>query len=164
MKTKIYRYLDIIVFITATSISCLLYLLVGKLELPVTIFAGGITLSVSIRQNRIENDRMFKELFLMFNLKYDEKFNNRLIEIERKTDRMHNYILTEDEADLVIDYLNLCAEEYLWFWKGRIDRKVWNSWEEGMKYYLNIQSIREIVEKEKKQKNSYYGLFETLKL
>ncbi len=164
MKSKIYRHLDIFIIVIATLVSWILYVLVGKLELSVTIFAGGITLSVSLRQNRIENDRMFKELFLMFNEKYDKRFNNRLLEIDKKTTKDPNYQLSEDEHALVIDYLNLCAEEYLWFWKGRIDRKVWDSWEDGMKYYLNIQSIRKIVEKEKKQKKSYYGFFEKLKL
>jgi hypothetical protein len=32
----------------------------------------------------IENDKIFKELFISFNQKYDEKFNNSLNEIVAK--------------------------------------------------------------------------------
>jgi hypothetical protein len=64
---------------------------------------------------------------------------------------------------LIIDYLNLCAEEYLWFTKGRIDPKVWRSWENGIKFYLLNENFSEVVEKQKAERNSYYGLFDLIK-
>ena len=62
----------------------------------------------------------------------------------------------------VIDYLNFCSEEYLWYDNGRIPENVWQSWENGMLYFLNLKPINQIVQSQNKQKNSYYGLFEKL--
>ncbi len=141
----------------------LYYLLKEKPEIPLAIIATGISISFGIRQSMIENDKIFKELFISFNQKYDDKFNSFLIEIVTKSREIEQYKLTRDEIKLVIDYLNFCAEEYLWYSKGRIDESVWQSWENGMKYYLCNPSIFPLVVKEKKQKDSYYGLFEKLK-
>ena len=107
---------------------------------------------------------MFKELFIAFNQRYDERFNNILNDIDAKTQLQEAYILTESEKNLVVDYLNLCAEEYLWYKKQRIDKSAWLSCENGMIYYLKIRPIKEIVEREKQQKDSYYGLFDKLKI
>lgn len=139
------------------------YLLKEKSEIPIAIIATGISISFGIRQSRIENDKIFKELFISFNKKYDQKFNNLLNEIVAKNIENKEYKLTDTDLKLVIDYLNFCAEEYLWYSKGRIDESVWQSWENGMTYYLSNPSILPVVIKEKKQKDSYYGLFEKLK-
>ena len=68
------------------------------------------------------------------------------------------------EKSVIIDYLNLCSEEYYWFKKGRIDLKVWESWKDGMKFYLTNENFKSTVEEQKQEKDSYYGLFEELKL
>lgn len=140
----------------------LYYILEEKPEIPVAIIATGISISFGIRQSMIENDKIFKELFISFNQKYDEKFNNSLNEIVAKS-KENEGNLNDIEVKLVIDYLNFCAEEYLWYSKGRIDESVWQSWENGMKYYLCNSLILPFVIKERKQKDSYYGLFEKLK-
>jgi hypothetical protein len=160
------KYKDIfLINVTSIIIGIITYCFFGeKPELPIALLATGISISFGIRQYKIENDKMFKELFSSFNEKYDNKFNNVLNEIENKTERNKQYKLTTDEMKLIIDYLNFCAEEYLWFVKGRIDQSVWQSWENGMKYYLNILPIKNLVEAQKGQKDSYYGLFEKLKL
>ena len=67
--------------------------------------------------------------------------------------------MNEDEKLLIIDYLNFCAEEYLWYKKNRIDENVWKSWKNGMLYFMNIPVINEFVLNQKEQANSYYGLF-----
>lgn len=140
------------------------YHLKEKSEIPIAIIATGISISFWIRQSKIENDKIFKELFISFNQKYDKKFNNLLNEIVAKNTENKEYKLLPSEVKLIIDYLNFCAEEYLWYSKGRIDESVWRSWENGMRYYLSNLSILPFVIKEKKQKDSYYGLFEKLKL
>ena len=156
-----------LIFINGISIiiSLVIYFQFGKKpEISIAIIATGISITFGLRQYNIENDKMFKELFSSFNQKYDEKFNDTLNDIEYKTKENKNYKLTISESKLLNDYLNLCAEEYLWFSKGRIDNSVWQSWENGMKYYLNIPSIKGFVKEQELQKDSYYGLFEKLKL
>lgn len=155
-----------ILFINLLFISLALWIyffLKEKPEIPIAIIATGISICFGIRQSKIENDKIFKELFISFNRKYDKKFNNLLNEIVAKSVNDQKYKLSRKEVKLVIDYLNFCAEEYLWYLKGRIDEAVWQSWENGMKYYLCNPSILPLVNKEKKQKDSYYGLFEKLK-
>ena len=160
------KYKDIIIInLLMLLIGVFFYQLLGKkTEVLTAFFVTGISISFGIRQNKIENDRMFKELFTNFNDKYDKKFNNCLNQIENKTKNNSDYKLTNEEEELVIDYLNLCAEEYLWFSKGRIDDKVWEAWENGIKHYLQIGPINKCVIREIDQKDSYYGLFDRLKL
>lgn len=159
------KYFDLyIIIITGISAFLIFLFLNRKLELLIAILGFGISISFSLRQSRIENDRIFKELFIMYNEKYDKKFNNHLNNIAKEASNNPEYELTEKQIPIVIDYLNLCAEEYLWYSKGRIDKVVWNSWEVGMKYYLNISAINLHIQNEKKQIDSYYGIFEYLKL
>jgi hypothetical protein len=97
-----------------------------------------------------------------FNSKYDSKFNDKLNEIVKQSENDKDYKLSPEDKKLIVDYLNLCAEEYLWRTKNRIPKKVWDSWENGMVYYLNKPIINEVVLNEKCQKDSYYGLFEKI--
>lgn len=170
MKT-IYSYLKlnidlIIINLFFLIISILFYLLCNqKFEVIGAILATGISLSFGIRQYRIENDKMFKELFQEFNNKYDKKFNNKLNEIDSQFRLNNQYTISNrEDRDLIIDYLNLCSEEYLWYSKGRIPEKVWIAWKAGMLYFLSLPPIKKITKEQFNQKDSYYGLFEELKL
>jgi hypothetical protein len=146
--------------LSALLIGIILYFIsCQKTELLTAAIATGISLSLGLRQYKTENDKIFKELFLSFNEKYDTKFNDKLIEIDKNSNANPTFVIDEKDTPLIIDYLNLCAEEYLWYTKGRIPKTVWASWEKGMIYYLSIDSINKIVLNEKSQKDSYYGLF-----
>jgi hypothetical protein len=155
------KYVLLATFLIAFTVY---YYLNNENQLLLTIVGFGITIFISLRQYRIENDKMFKELFIMYNEKYDNKFNNCLNDIDKCVLENPNYELNEEQMQIVIDYLNLCAEEYLWHKKGRLDKTAWNSWERGMKYYLNISAIEKVIQNQNKQKDSYYGIFEYLKL
>ena len=159
------KYLDLYIIILASVFGIFIFYSSGKkLEFPIAVFGVGISIAFSLRQYRIENDKMFKELFIMYNEKYDTKFNNCLNEIDKEVSKDSSYKLSEIQKPIIIDYLNLCAEEYLWYRKGRIDTLAWNSWERGMKYYLNISAIKKVIQNEQKQKDSYYGIFDYLNL
>lgn len=151
-----------LIYTLTISLGIIFYYVEHKPEITISFLVTGISISFGYRQYKIQNDQMFKELFIMFNAKYDDKFNECLNSIEKHTIDNCDYKLTNEEEALIIDYLNLCAEEYLWFLKGRIDDLVWVSWESGMKYYFNIKSIKKIVDIQKEQKDSYYGLFDRI--
>lgn len=154
-----------ILLVNAISISLgmvFFFCLGEKVEILGAIIATGITLSLGIRQSNTENDKLFKELFIEFNSKYDIKFNDELQLIVEKYETDANYKMTPLQEKLIVDYLNFCAEEYLWRTLGRIPNNVWDSWENGMIYYLNKPLINEVVIKEKGQKDSYYGLYKKL--
>lgn len=130
----------------------LFYFLDKQIEILVAVIATGISLALGIRQYKTENDKLFKQLFQEFNTEYDTKFRKKLSEI-----RKQNKI---EDTDIVIDYFNFCAQEYLWKTKGRIPDNVWNSWEQGIVFFISNPLIEEIFIGEKEQRNSYYGWHE----
>jgi hypothetical protein len=124
------------------------------------IFFGGIATLLSLYFSIINyhqtSDRFFKELFTDFNDRYN-KLNNFLNSVE------DNQVLTLQQEQYVIDYLNLCAEEYLWVKKGRIPSNIWKSWKNGIRIYLLKKPIKELFDKERELwKSSYYGFFEEI--
>ncbi|HKG06834.1 MAG TPA: hypothetical protein VKB19_10275 [Pedobacter sp.] len=158
------RNIDLFIINTSAVLVGILfyYLIDKKIELSIAIIAGGLSLAFGLRQYKIENDKIFKELFTMFNEKYDKKFNDTLNKIDIEFKSKGKYDLSIEEKKLVIDYFNLCAEEYLWYTKERIDEEVWNAWEIGIKYFINLEPIRKVAKSEREVKESYYGLFEKL--
>ena len=128
-----------------------------------------ITIIFSLLRHKIEHDRIMKELFVEFNSRYD-KLNDNLNLIKEKYDELKKgkddvnqiAITFKSEKELypkLIDYFNLCAEEYYWTGKKRIDDEIWNSWLKGMKYWYNEFPIIEYIWKDEiKGENwkSYY--------
>lgn len=96
---------------------------------------------------------MFKELFTEFNLRYD-KLNAAL---ENAVHCNAQEGLTVRMREKLVDYFNLCAEEYMFYELGYIREEAWQAWLEGMRYYYeNNDQIRALWEKELEQ-NSCYG-------
>lgn len=129
-------------------------------SISIEIFLGlsltCITLFISIINHFQNSDKFFKELFTDFNKRYDG-LNNFLNQI--KDDQK----LTEVEKQRVIDYLNLCAEEYMWVKKGWIPEHIWTSWKNGIKLHQSKSPIKEVFEEERRLwKSSYYGFFDEI--
>jgi hypothetical protein len=59
-------------------------------------------------------------------------------------------------AQPIFSYFNLCAEEYLFYMAGYIDRRVWESWYRGMKVFFKHPRIQALWEQDSKA-DSYYG-------
>lgn len=124
----------------------------------VTILSLIITWYYSYSQRKISHEIMLKQLFTEFNDRYS-KLNQHLSEIESKYSdpdvfqSAENYLILKQK---IIEYFNLCAEEYFWYRKGRIDKQIWIAWNSGMRYWYETPSIKYYWEKEKKYKESYY--------
>jgi len=124
------------------------------------LVASIVAIYFGILKQQIESDKLFKELFESFNEKYDISYNdifNRL--------RDGAKILSSEDRLKVIDYFNFCAEEYLWYKKGRVPLDVWKAWKRGILYNINIPLIKQLYLKEvasAEVKASYYGLVEEL--
>lgn len=65
--------------------------------------------------------------------------------------------ITPAERDLLDDYFNLCAEEFLFYRLGYIVPEAWTAWEQGMRHHLRCPQIHDAWVKESKS-GSYYGL------
>ena len=112
---------------------------------------GGIWALAFYRQSQhAENARFLMELLKTFNERYDG-MNDGLQNAIRSPKAF-----TDADKDLFIDYVNLCAEEWL-FWKdGYIYDAVWNAWENGMRQYAKDPRVKELWLLER-ESNSYYG-------
>jgi hypothetical protein len=109
-----------------------------------------------LQKQKLEELKMFRELFESCNKRYDE-MNSELDSINATPTGS----LSETEKHILADYFNLCAEEYLYFSKGYIYPEVWTAWYNGMLFYLANSRIRDFWEEECAS-NSHYGLqFET---
>lgn len=156
---------NILLVLTAV-LFIIIILLYIKFKFDEKIFLGLIgsvaTVYFGILKINIEHDKIFKELFNSFNEKYDFRFNNLLNKLKNNPKKK----LTKAEKNIVIDYFNLCAEEYLWRRKGRLPDSVWDAWKAGIKENLKIHQIEELFNDETRTLNgkmSYYGLCEELK-
>jgi ABC-type multidrug transport system fused ATPase/permease subunit len=122
------------------------------LSTTATVVGTLLTLIFFLQKQALEELRLFRELFKEFNERYD-KINENLSQIAEAK----NSKINEQDKKLLIDYFNLCAEEYLYYTKGYIDPVVWRAWHNGMKAIINVQHIRDVWNSEK-QTDSYYGL------
>lgn len=149
----------VLVFITVIFISIITIIILlnpdSKIEIVLGVIGLFMTLVISLNQYWIEYDKMFKELFQDFNIKFN-KLNKYLNKIPIE--------LSDNKDDIIQKYLNLCSEEYLWYKKDRIDKEVWDAWKIGMEFYLKNPNIKRVFNDEKKYNVSYYGLFNELKM
>jgi hypothetical protein len=117
-----------------------------------TVFAGVVAavLSVSffVQQQRLAEMNLFWELITAFNGRYD-KLNERLMRIRCEDD--------STDYQVVWDYFNLCAEEFLFFSEGYIDERVWRAWCIGMLDYFEVEPFLTMW-RDVGARDSYYGL------
>jgi hypothetical protein len=147
--------------LVALIIGCFVYVFINEtIELLGAVIATGISISFGVRQYKIENDKVFKELFKEFNNRYDTVFNDFLNKLDEEKEV--KLVLDLNEKLKVIDYINMCAEEYLWYKKGRIPEEVWRAWKSGIIYYIQLPYIKEVFKEQSLQKDSFYGLFDEI--
>lgn len=135
----------------AAAIGTLLFM---KEQVATIATVVGALLSVAyfLQKQKLEELRVFREIFKECNSRYDG-MNETLAAIAKKPAAE----LTFKERSKVVDYLNLCGEEYLYFKRGYIEPSVWQAWNNGMKAVASAPSIRSVWEAEK-QTGSYYDL------
>lgn len=104
-----------------------------------------------VQQQKLAETELFKDLFSSFNSRYDE-MNGDLADILEKGGKA-----SPEDRKKVVDYFNLCAEEYLFFKEGYIHPKAWMAWCRGMLSYLRKHPFKDIWNQEV-QTESFYGL------
>lgn len=129
-------------------------LVVLRETLPTAATVVGAILSVAyfLQKQKLEEMRLFRELFKECNARYDA-MNEKLAQIAEKGD----VELGREDYLKVVDYLNLCGEEYLYFKRGYIEPSVWRAWNEGMKFIVAAPPIQRVWLVEKGN-GSYYDL------
>lgn len=105
-----------------------------------------------LHRGHADDARFMKELFEHFNGRYD-KLNNTLQAILEKP---KSHPLHDHEKMVIIDYFNLCAEEWVFYKAGYIYDPVWESWINGMRQYGEYECIAKLWATEQAT-GSYYG-------
>lgn len=147
-----HRYPFVFVCGLATAAATALFFPEGRhfeVFLSIAMASAGIT--HFLYSQHVENTRLFTDLFREFNRRYD-KLNRRLNALinNRKDD------LGDEDRALLYDYFNLCAEEYLFYHAGYIDKSVWEAWGNGMAIFFADPRVEKLWKKEEGT-NSYYG-------
>ena len=122
-------------------------------ELLLPLLASFLSIVFFLQKQRLEELRLFREIFRDCNERYDQ-LNE---EISKIRERPPGESLEPREKQVLTDYFNLCGEEYLYFRQGYIYPRVWDAWEAGMKDHLCSPRIEPFWLKEKRS-GSYYGI------
>ena len=117
-----------------------------------TVVGAIFSVAYFLQKQNFEEIGLFREIFKECNARYD-KMNENLAKIAGSGDQE----LCTDDRLRVVDYLNLCGEEYFYFKRGYIEPSVWQAWENDMKTILAVPSIQAVWKHEKKT-GSYYDL------
>lgn len=116
-----------------------------------SVLATFLAFCYFIQQQRLAEIALFKTLFTEFNARYDD-LNEHL------GTALKSYpTLTDTHVEKIVDYFNLCGEEYLFFKEGYIHSDVWQSWCKGMLFYMEQEPFTSIWATEYNT-GSYYGL------
>ena len=91
------------------------------------LLAGAGSFAYFVQKQKLEETTLFRELFERFN----ERYNGLNEGLSRIVTSKSDTFLTADEEALLVDYFNLCAEEYLYFRRGFVFPEVWQSWYNG---------------------------------
>lgn len=103
-----------------------------------------------VQQQKLAETNLFERLFSSFNQRYDE-LNGKLADIAEQQ------VGSTDARRVVVDYFNLCAEEYLFYKQGYIHPDAWVAWCRGMLWYLRRHPFKDVWEEEI-ETDSFYGL------
>ncbi len=154
MKFKILRY-----YLPVALTACIALIIAGfvfqeKLDwkLTITLVASIISSIYFVEKQKLEQMEFFIKLFTECNKRYD-MLNENLNEILQENQQKE---LSSGQVDLLYNYFNLCAEEYLFYKEGFIYPEVWRSWGNGMRVFFKDKRIMEIWQREERS-GSYYG-------
>ncbi|MGO9291701.1 MAG: hypothetical protein ACLQIJ_23470 [Polyangia bacterium] len=117
------------------------------------VLTGVLGLLYFINQHRLNETRLFLELFRDFNQRYDKMADD----VHRALGRKQPQPLSPAEEATLVGYFNLCGEELLMFRQGYIHPDAWTAWRLGMNDVFKNQAIRRFWAREGIL-GSYYGL------
>ena len=137
---------------------------------PIVIFIIGLMIDQRLKKTQksnliLQEEKIKHDFFKYFNDRYD-KLNN---DLNRICFLPAENVSKEDES-IIMDYLNLCSEEFYYYSKGKnrnisiIEEEVFKNWCNGMKYYFSKDNFKKILEEEMKDENnkeSYYNFLQS---
>lgn len=155
MKHMFFRHYWWLILVAALGAIAAAIATSPKLEWQLVLSIVGSALSgiYFVQKQKLEEMHLFKQIFTECNTRYDS-LNEQLNAIAAHS---ANRPLSADERNILNDYFNLCAEEFLFFETGYLLPSVWESWRNGMLSFMRTKRIRQYWELEQASA-SYYGL------
>lgn len=151
LKFWLYKINGILVSVFVISAIGVLLMLKEQVATVATVIGTLLSLGYFFQKQKLEELRLFRDIFKECNARYYQ-MNDALDAIAKKTVE-----LEPEEKAKVIDYLNLCGEQYLYYKLGYIEPSVWQAWFTGMQAHVVVPNISGIWAVEKR-KGSYYDL------
>jgi hypothetical protein len=124
----------------------------ARINFLVPVVAAAAGFAYFLYTQNLNETKLFADLFKQFNDRY-EKLNGPLASLKSGPEDQD---LSGDQLRTLVDYFNLCAEEFLYYEAGFIDQHVWSAWKNGMKIFASDVRIGKYWEKELAS-GSYYG-------
>jgi hypothetical protein len=121
-------------------------------ELLISAIGGVAGFTYFLYRQHLDEARLFKELFVEFNGRYDALSDGLNAILIGPTEGL----LSASERKHLFSFFNLCAEEYFFYKAGYIDHHVWGSWHRGMNVFFKHPRIQALWEQDCKA-DSYYG-------
>ncbi|MFW0716952.1 hypothetical protein [Pedobacter sp. N23S346] len=118
-------------------------------QVVVTLILGITTLFVTFWFNtvnlKINRQKMEKDLFSEFNKRYDD-LNDSLTKLEgietiEQLKATSSKIENKTMYIVLIDYFNLCAEQYYWKKQKKFSTQIWSAWQSGMQFYFDTYPV-----------------------
>lgn len=151
-KWWLYRNYLWVGVLVGLAVAGLMYFLTLPHAATVAGIGAVLTFYYFVQRQRLDETELFRKLFMEFNKTYDG-LNDALARIAADPALLDQH----EYRSKLIDYFNLCAEEYLFYLKGYIYPEVWTAWCRGMLQYLRVKAIRELWDSEARTE-SYYGM------
>ena len=111
--------------------------------LIIGVFGLFITVYYQHQNAKLAHDKMTKELFTEFNTRYNN-LNDFLEKIEVTCKSQEELDANPELKYKLNDFFNLCAEEYYWKQRGRIDKSIWEGWCAGMNSWYNRVEVIQV--------------------
>jgi hypothetical protein len=118
----------------------------------VTIVGAVLSLSYFLQKQKLDEIRLFKDMFVEFTRRYTE-LSESLSDVVLAS---ANAPLDSGQRKLVTKYFNLCAEEFLFYQRGYIHPDAWKAWTRGMFEVFSNPRVASLWDEEE-PKGSYYG-------
>jgi len=155
VKSKHFVYRNYWWVLLLTIFLSLLYMFFYSIELKtgVPILVAQLSIFYFLQKQQLEEMKLFREIFSECNKRYyyQSKELDDIFSDKQKVE------LDGNDKNILVNYFNLCGEEYIYYKRGYIYPSVWKSWHNGMQYYMGNKMIKNFWEKESKS-DSYYGL------
>jgi hypothetical protein len=152
-KYLLFSYYGWLVLLFGLSSMALIYCseIDSKENVILSVLGALLGFCYFVQKQKLEEMKLFIELFEKFNGKYAELNQDIQNIVDSKKPPDH------EGRDTLIDYFNLCAEEYLYFKEGFILPSAWTCWCRGMGVWLSYDNIRSVWNEEAGS-DSFYGL------